>query len=337
MVAPLYYCRVRCIHEGRISVTMSSRSHPRGDDRSPGKGSPIVSAATSPALVQRITPTRKVPRYKLTVPLRLTVLRSGVPGDIPGRTLEIGEGGVGVTVASQLLLGESVRVEFLLPHMTTPVRATAVVRYQRESCFGLQFLRLPVEQQSIIRYWTRREADIQLAWHDPSTRTLPDPAIETTVEPLAGTLAGQTPTRMFRIPSTVSMLLAAVVIACIFGWWRWEQGWTDLEARIPAQAAETVSPQLQVPAEEMRRHLLHEVRPDYPESARQASEQGRVVIDAIVSSTGVVTQTKVVSGMPVLANAAINAVRWWRYQPYLVNGQSVPVETTITVDFRLNN
>src|SRR5678816_4277689 len=98
-------------------------------------------------------PKRKVPRYKLTVPLELTVLRSGVPDSIRGRALEIGEGGMGVVVASQLLLGESVRVEFLLPHMTTPVRATAIVRYRHAMCFGLQFLRLPDEQQSIIRYW----------------------------------------------------------------------------------------------------------------------------------------------------------------------------------------
>jgi protein TonB len=44
-----------------------------------------------------------------------------------------------------------------------------------------------------------------------------------------------------------------------------------------------------------------------------------------------------VSGDPVFATAAIEAVRWWRYAPYLLNGHAVPVETTITVDFRLKN
>lgn len=296
-----------------------------------------MSAGTSPALATGVTQTRKVPRYKLAVPLRLTVLRSGVPDDIPGRTLEIGEGGVGVTVAAQLLLGESVRVEFLLPHMTTPVRATAVVRYQREHCFGLQFLRLPVEQQSIIRYWTRREADVQLVAPDLSAAgSLPNPEIPATPEPLAGTLAAQAPKAQFGAPPAWGLVTASVFIACVLGWWRWERGWADLEAKVPAQAAEISSPQLQVPADEMRRRLTHEVRPEYPETARQASEQGRVVIDAVVSSSGAVTQTKVVSGAPVLANAAVDAVRWWRYQPYLMNGQPVPVETTITVDFRLN-
>ena len=297
-----------------------------------------MSVGASPALASGFTPTRKVPRYKLTVPLRLTVLRAGVPDDIQGRTLEIGEGGVGVTVAAQLLLGESVRVEFLLPHMTTPVRATAVVRYQRERNFGLQFLRLPVEQQSVIRYWTRREADIQLASNDlPADRTIPSVETSAATLPLASTLEAQTPRRPLRISSIIVLLALVVVIGAIVVWWHWQKEWADLEARVPAEAVESASPQLQVSADEMRRHLTHEVRPEYPEAARQAARQGKVVIDAIVSPTGAVSETKVLSGDPILANAATDAVRWWRYEPYLVNGKSVPVETTITIDFRMNN
>jgi PilZ domain len=117
-----------------------------------GHGKPGGECGSPPALSLRTGPERKVPRYKLTVPLDLTVLRWGIPDNIAGRTLEIGEGGMGVIAASPLLLGESVRIEFLLPQMTSPVRGTAVVRYQREGCFGLQFLRLTVEQRSIIRY-----------------------------------------------------------------------------------------------------------------------------------------------------------------------------------------
>jgi PilZ domain len=151
----------RCRHftghneEERFHFETSAHLHPKDDVLLlPAKERWTMSAATTPARSLRTASTRRVPRYKLTVPLDVTVLRSGVPDNIPGRTLEIGEGGMGVVVASQLLLGESVRVEFLLPHMGKPVRATAVVRYQRELSFGLQFLRLPDEQQSIIRYWT---------------------------------------------------------------------------------------------------------------------------------------------------------------------------------------
>src|ERR1700680_1216825 len=121
-----------------------------------------MSTGVTPEFSQGTAPKRSVPRYKLTVPLALTVLRSGLPNNIPGRTVEIGEGGMGVVPASQLLIGELVRIEFLVPHMSSPVRATAVVRYQRERCFGLQFLGLPVEQQSIVRYWTRREGELLL-------------------------------------------------------------------------------------------------------------------------------------------------------------------------------
>ncbi len=91
-----------------------------------------MSTGVTPAFSQGTASKRSVPRYKLTVPLALTVLRSGIPNNIPGRTVEIGEGGMGVVPASQLLVGEFVRIEFLVPHMSSPVRATAVVRHQRE-------------------------------------------------------------------------------------------------------------------------------------------------------------------------------------------------------------
>jgi len=305
-----------------------------------------MSAGTT-SLAQGFTLTRKVPRYKLTVPLRVTVLRSGVPDEFSGRTLEIGEGGVGVTVASQLLLGESVRVEFLLPHMTTPVRATAVVRYQHARSFGLQFLRLPAEQQSIIRYWTRREADVLLAPQTPPTaeQRASESKIASPQQPAAGKLSTKSaaapslpgkasPEQMSRRPAIIAVAFV-VVIASILGWWQWQQGWADLESKVPATVATSAAPRLKVAPEEMRRHLRHEVRPDYPEAARQASVQGLVVLDAVIDEAGTVTQTSIVSGPSALSTAAVDAVRWWRYDPYLVNGQAVPVETTITLNFQL--
>src|SRR5207245_4167062 len=122
-----------------------------------------MSTVVGPEFPQQTVSERRLPRYKLAIPLDLTVLRSGVPDKISGNTIEIGEGGRGVVAACELLVGESVRVEFLVPHMSSPVRATAVVRYQRDKCFGLQFLRLPVAQQLRIRYWTRHHGEILLA------------------------------------------------------------------------------------------------------------------------------------------------------------------------------
>jgi TonB family protein len=298
-----------------------------------------MSTGTSPSFSLGTSTKRRVPRYRLTVPLDLTVLRSGIPDSIPGRTLEIGEGGMGVVVASQLLLGESVRVEFLLPHMTSPVRATAVVRYQRDLCFGLQFLRLPVEQQSIIRYWTRCEGEISLVAHKPhpaqAGATLEEAAAKPT--PLPDFENSENSEPRFRIRRTVALAVPIIVVAAMLGWWRWQQEWTALEAQVPAKETVVAKPQLKVPAEVMQQRIRHEVTPEYPEDARQAGVQGTVMLDAVVSAEGAVTQVKFVSGPEPLSLAAIDAVRWWRYEPYSVNGQPVTVETTVVVDFRLAN
>ena len=298
-----------------------------------------MSTGTPPAFSLGITSKRRVPRYKLTVPLNLTVLRSGIPDSIPGRTLEIGEGGMGVVVASQLLLGESVRVEFLFPHMTSPVRATAVVRYQRELCFGLQFLRLPVEHESIIRYWTRREGEMLLVTQEPHAAQAGETLGEKTAKPtpLLEFENSEDPKRRFRIRRVVALAVPMILIAALLGWWRWQHEWTALEGQLPAKETVVAKPQLEVPADAMQRRIRHEVLPEYPEDARQAGVQGVVVLDAVVSAEGAVTQVKFVSGPEALSLAAIDAVRWWRYEPYLVNGQPAAVETTVAVDFRLVN
>jgi TonB family protein len=314
------------------------------------KGILQMIAGTAPALAPRFAATRKVPRYKLAVPAALTVLRSGVPDSIPGHTHEIGEGGLGVVVASQLLLGEAVRVEFLLPHMTAPVRATAVVRYKYESRFGLQFLRLSDEQQSTIRYWTRREAEILLVAPKPHD-TAPEltPAIATSVESSAATsedtASGSSPlfsfedygdtNSTFSFRRVLAFGAAMLVIVTLMAWWRWQQGWTELEAQVPKQETPSPKPQLQVPPETMQQRITHRVMPEYPESARHAGLQGTVVLDAVVNTEGAVTQLKAVSGPEALSLAALEAVRWWRYEPYLVNGRPATVETTVAVEFRL--
>lgn len=295
-----------------------------------------MNTGTGPAFSPPTTVKRSVPRYKLAVPLDLTVLRSGIPDNIRGRTLEIGEGGMGVVVAAQLLLGESVRVEFLLPHMSTPVRATAVVRYQRAQCFGLQFLRLPDEQQSIIRYWTRHEADVSLT----PAKTQAAKASDRVEEPGATRAAAANIETAgdLRRSSSVRRIIAfalPVVVVVGLGWWRWQQGWMELEAQVPAKQAVNVKPQLTVPAETMQRRLIHEVSPEYPEAARRAKVQGTVVLDAVVGVEGTVTQLKVISGPEALSAAAADAVRWWRYEPYIVNGQPATVDTTVAVKFRL--
>jgi periplasmic protein TonB len=83
--------------------------------------------------------------------------------------------------------------------------------------------------------------------------------------------------------------------------------------------------------------LVQKVEPTYPPLARAARVQGDVVLSAIIDSNGQITNLQLVSGHPMLVPAAIAAVKQWRYKPYLLNGQPVEVETTITVIFSLSS
>jgi len=83
--------------------------------------------------------------------------------------------------------------------------------------------------------------------------------------------------------------------------------------------------------------LIQRIEPTYPTLARSARVQGEVVLSAVISTSGQIENLQLVSGHPMLVPAAIAAVRQWRYKPYLLNGQPVEVETTITVIFTLSS
>jgi len=83
--------------------------------------------------------------------------------------------------------------------------------------------------------------------------------------------------------------------------------------------------------------LIHREEPTYPTLARAARVQGDVVLSAIIDVNGQITNLQLVSGHPMLVPAALAAVKQWRYKPYLLNGQPVEVETTITVIFTLSS
>lgn len=81
--------------------------------------------------------------------------------------------------------------------------------------------------------------------------------------------------------------------------------------------------------------LIHKVEPPYPVLAKSARIQGEVVLKAIIDKEGNIQDLRLVSGHPMLVPAAIDAVRQWHYRPYLLDGQPVEVETTVTVNFEL--
>jgi periplasmic protein TonB len=83
-------------------------------------------------------------------------------------------------------------------------------------------------------------------------------------------------------------------------------------------------------------NLVNRVNPTYPPIAKAARIAGAVVLQAEISKQGTIENLRVISGHPMLVQSAMDAVRQWRYKPYLLNGEPVPVETTITVNFSLS-
>jgi protein TonB len=82
-------------------------------------------------------------------------------------------------------------------------------------------------------------------------------------------------------------------------------------------------------------HLVNRVQPTYPPLARQTRISGTVKLHAIIGKNGAVEQLQVVSGHPLLVQSALDAVKQWRYQPTLLNGEPVEVDTEIDVIFSL--
>jgi len=82
--------------------------------------------------------------------------------------------------------------------------------------------------------------------------------------------------------------------------------------------------------------LIHRVQPGYPGPAKIARVQGQVVLAAIISKDGSIENLRVLKGHPLLVGAAVEAVRQWRYRPYILNREPVEVETQVTVNFSLS-
>ncbi len=82
-------------------------------------------------------------------------------------------------------------------------------------------------------------------------------------------------------------------------------------------------------------NLIHDVAPQYPPEAGRARIEGTVVLLAVIGTDGSVKDVRVENGLPILIQAAIEAVKQWRYKPYLVDGEPVEVDSRITINFTL--
>jgi protein TonB len=82
-------------------------------------------------------------------------------------------------------------------------------------------------------------------------------------------------------------------------------------------------------------NLIHDVAPQYPPEAGRARIEGTVVLMAVIGTDGTVKDVRIESGLPILAQAAIDAVKQWRYRPYMIEGEPVEVDSRITINFTL--
>jgi periplasmic protein TonB len=109
----------------------------------------------------------------------------------------------------------------------------------------------------------------------------------------------------------------------------------DMGTRQPTVVRPKTPNSLKVSSGMMAGNLLAKTFPQYPAIARAARIQGTVVLQATISKSGMIENLRVISGPTMLQQAAMDAVRSWRYKPYLLNGEPVEVETTINVVFSL--
>jgi TonB family protein len=298
-----------------------------------------MTAAATQAPARVFTNTRRVPRFPLAVPADVTVLRSGIPYSIPGRSVTLGERGVGLVIAGELYPGDSVGIEFRLPDSGGPFRLKAIVRYQALLHCGLEFVSLTSEQQTLIEHWTRRKSVAEPIASSPSADShFSNLSSGAALAPsIAAPRKNAEPKRRGkRFRRATSATVGAMLVLSALGWWHWHQAWGELESQIPASKLPSQQPPTYVPAEVMQGLLTHKIEPIYPEAARLAKVQGIVVLDAVVGADGTVIDLRAVSGPEELTSAALDAVKWWRFQPYLIDGRAVQAKTRLAVDFRPN-
>jgi TonB family protein len=110
------------------------------------------------------------------------------------------------------------------------------------------------------------------------------------------------------------------------------------EAPLPNAAAIPVAQpgQIRVGAQVQAANLINQVRPEYPPLAKEARVQGTVTFGVTIAKDGTIANLNLISGPPLLVQAAMQAVQQWQYKPTLLNGQPVEVVTTVDVNFTLS-
>jgi TonB family protein len=268
---------------------------------------------------------RKTVRRALHLAIEATVLRAGIPDTLPGRALNLSQGGLAAALAGELLAGEAVAIEIPLPTAVAPLRARAVVKYCANLHSGMEFVALSPEQRAMIVGWAKSVEPPMVEQKLPSS-TLPNsPPPQCAHSPIKRRGSGKW------------IWLAAILLAALatLAWWNWNREWNQLEAGITKDEAALapVHPQLQVSGDVMQKLVKHRVDPEYPAAARSENLHAIIVLDVVIGPDGSVLDVHARNGPEMLAQAAVEAMRWWRFEPYRVDGQPVVVETTVAMEF----
>jgi TonB family protein len=238
-------------------------------------------------------------------------------------------------MAGELVPGEAVGIEVQLLPVAVPLRTRARVRYQDRLRCGLEFVGLSTEQRAAIRDWakdSKAEAEVGATAARKVEKKDLDHAREGEATSGGGAPGG--PRKRRRWIGWIIFLVIAAIVAAVL-WWKWNRGWEELESGLKSQEiASAEKPQAQVPAEVMEKLLIHRVEPVYPAEAKQARLQGIIALDIVVGRDGSVLSMRALNGPEVLARAAMDALRWWKFEPYRVNGEPAVVETTVAVEFK---
>jgi protein TonB len=265
---------------------------------------------------------RRHARMALSVPVSLTLSRAGATEFIPARALNVSEGGLSTALAGEIASFELVGLEFRLPDVGIPLKTKARVRHQSVLRCGLEFTGLSLQQRSMIRYWLQRcpeYSDFQ-SLHDSI------PSAHREIKP------HQPDTRSFRRLFSVLGIVVVVLSAALAGWY-WQTQWLKIESGLPLSQADVAKP-LEIPSTLVEKEAIHQVDPVYPESARASDLSGIVKLNVVIEKDGRVSSVTPLSGPGVFQPAAMDAVRWWRFKPHLVDGRPVRVQTSLAMEFR---
>jgi TonB family protein len=273
-------------------------------------------------------------RFHLNAPVDVTVLRSGIPQAVPGRCLNLGERGVAGVVAGELVPGEIVGVELRLPLLSEALQARARVCYHDKLRCGLEFLGLSEEQRAAIREWAERTKAKVEASPDIVELDVVEKDEKSAVQAEAPKEHEIRPNKAWAKWLLAALLMLITAGATAGFWWTWKRGWEQLESGLNKQETSEQAPSMQVPAEVMQKLLVHRVEPVYPPEAKKEGLEGVIALDVVIGRDGSVVSMHPLNGPEILARAAMDALRWWRFEPYRVNGEPAAVETTLAVEFK---